>query len=44
MIYERKKDYVRAKAFYNTAINMKNHDYENSIENKAKEGLKRIGN
>jgi hypothetical protein len=44
MIYEKRKDYTKARLCYNTAINMKNHDYENSIENKAKEGLKRIGN
>jgi len=44
MIYEKKKNYAMAKLFYNTAVNMKNHDYESSIENKAKEGLKRIGN
>lgn len=44
MIYEKKKNYPQAKSFYNTAISMKNHDYESSIENKAKEGLKRMGN
>jgi tetratricopeptide (TPR) repeat protein len=42
-IYEKKKNYPLAKAFYNTAINMKNHDYESSIESKSKEGLKRLG-
>lgn len=41
-VYEKKKDLVRARQFYNTALNMRGHDYENSIENKAKEGLKRV--
>jgi len=43
MIYEMNKNKIRAKQFYNIAINMKDHDYENSIENSAKEGLKRLG-
>jgi tetratricopeptide (TPR) repeat protein len=43
MIYENRKDYAKAKLYYNIAINMKNHDYENSIESKAKAGLRRIG-
>ncbi|SDM25475.1 hypothetical protein SAMN05421813_108112 [Daejeonella rubra] len=43
MIYEMNKNKIRAKQFYNVAINMKDHDYENSIENRAKEGLKRVG-
>ena len=43
-VYEKRKDTVKASYFYNTALNMKSHDYENSIENKAKEGLKRMGN
>ena len=42
-IYERKKSLTKAKIYYNTAIGMKNHDYESSIENEAKQGLKRIG-
>jgi hypothetical protein len=36
-------DKSKAAAFYKRAIAMKNHEYENSIENKAKDGLKRIG-
>lgn len=44
IICERNKNKVRAKQYYNAAINMKDHDYENSIENRAKEGLKRLGN
>lgn len=43
IIYEKNKNKARAKQYYNVAINMKDHDYENSIENRAKEGLKRVG-
>ncbi len=43
-IYENRKNQALAKNFYNIAINMKSHDYESSIENKAKQGLKRISN
>lgn len=42
-IYEKKREYKQAAEYYNRAIAMKNHDYEGSIENKAKEGLNRIG-
>jgi len=42
VIYEKNKNIARAKQFFNLAISMKNHDYENSIENRAKEGLKRL--
>lgn len=42
-IYEKRNDKGKAADFYKQAIAMKNHEYENSIENKAKEGLKRMG-
>ncbi|HEX7367088.1 MAG TPA: tetratricopeptide repeat protein [Pelobium sp.] len=42
-IYENKNDKARAASFFKQAIAMKDHEYENSIETKAKEGLKRIG-
>ena len=42
-IYERKKNVAKSKGFYTLAIQMKNHDYESSIETQAKAGLKRIG-
>ncbi len=42
-IYENKNDKARAASFFKQAIAMKNHEYENSIESKAKDGLKRIG-
>lgn len=43
-IYAKKKNDAKAKAYFNQAINMKNHEYENSIETQAKEGLKKLGN
>ena len=42
-IYERKKNFAKAKACFRLAIDMKGHEYENSIENEAKHALKRIG-
>jgi len=42
-IYEQKKNPSKAQAAYRTAINMKDHEYENSIETEAKQGLKRTG-
>jgi hypothetical protein len=41
-IYEQHKDSSRAINYYNMAIGFKNHQQENSIEQKAKEGLKRL--
>ncbi len=43
VIYEKKRNFAKAKAYFNLAIGMKGHDYENSIENEAKQGLKRVG-
>ncbi len=42
-MYEEKSYNAKARAAYQTAISMKNHDYESSIENEAKLGLKRTG-
>lgn len=42
-IYKKKNDKTKASSFYKQAIAMKNHEYENSIENQAKEGLRQIG-
>ncbi|MGB4398906.1 MAG: tetratricopeptide repeat protein, partial [Daejeonella sp.] len=42
-IYEKRSDKSKASSFYKQAIAMKNHEYENSIETKAKDGLKRMG-
>ncbi len=41
-IYEEHKDYNKAASFYNQAIDMKAHEYQNSIDDDAKQGLKRI--
>lgn len=41
-IFEEKKDFKRAADYYNQALNMKNHEYKTSIDNDAKDGLKRI--
>jgi hypothetical protein len=42
-IYEKRKDNAKAASFYRQAIDMKNHEYESSIETQAKDGLERIG-
>lgn len=42
-IYEKRNDKSKAASFYKQAIAMKNHEYENSIETKAKDGLRRMG-
>lgn len=42
-IYEQQKNKQEAVRYYNMAIAFKNHQYENSIEQKAKEGIKRLG-
>jgi len=42
-IYEKKGDKAKAASYYKQAIAMKDHEYENSIESKAKDGLKRMG-
>lgn len=41
-IYLKKKAYAQAKSSFNTAINMKDHQYENSIESEARDSLKRL--
>ncbi|MBC7758351.1 MAG: tetratricopeptide repeat protein, partial [Phormidesmis sp. FL-bin-119] len=42
-IYEKRSDKAKASSFYKQAIAMKDHEYENSIETKAKDGMRRIG-
>ncbi|TKC12672.1 tetratricopeptide repeat protein [Pedobacter polaris] len=42
-IYEKKKNPAKAKSSFNLAIGMRDHEQENSIENEAKQGLRRIG-
>jgi tetratricopeptide (TPR) repeat protein len=41
-IYEYIKDYNMAANYYNQALSMKHHEYQNSIDTQAKEGLDRI--
>ena len=41
-IYEEHKDYNKAADYYNQTIDMKAHEYQNSIDDDAKQGLKRI--
>jgi predicted negative regulator of RcsB-dependent stress response len=43
-VYEGRKNEVKAKEAFNTAISMKNHEFESSIESQAKAGLKRLAN
>lgn len=41
-IYEYIKSYNEAANYYKTALSMKNHEYQSSIDTQAKEGLDRI--
>ncbi len=41
-IFEEKKDYNKAAYYYHLALDMKNHEYQTSIEYEAKSGLERI--
>lgn len=41
-IYEHHKDYERAAHYYRECISMKGHEYQNSIESKARAGLSRV--
>ena len=43
-IYEEKGDFVKARYYYEKAQSMKNKEYRNSINQKAKAGLNRIDN
>ncbi len=42
-LYENEKDFNKAAFYFDQCIDMKNHEYENSIEQKAQAGLNRIG-
>lgn len=42
IIYEHKKDYKKAVDYYNMALQMKNHEYQNSIDTQAKAALRRL--
>ncbi|RYG17813.1 MAG: tetratricopeptide repeat protein [Chitinophagaceae bacterium] len=41
-VYEKKGNKLKAKEAFSTAISMKNHEYENSIESQARAGIKRL--
>ena len=41
-IYSKLKDNDKAKAYYSMAMNMKDHEFKNSISNEAKQGLKNL--
>ncbi len=41
-IFEQKKEVKKAASYYNQALDMKDHEYKSSIDNEAKDGLKRI--
>ena len=42
VIFERERDYNKSAYYYKQAIDMKDHEYENSIQSQAEEGLQRI--
>ncbi|MFD0751248.1 tetratricopeptide repeat protein [Mucilaginibacter calamicampi] len=42
LIYEKKRDFKKAAEFFKQTLSMKNHEYQNSIDNQAKDGLSRI--
>jgi tetratricopeptide (TPR) repeat protein len=42
LIYEKKRDFKKAAEFFKLTLSMKNHEYQNSIDNQAKDGLSRI--
>jgi tetratricopeptide (TPR) repeat protein len=42
-LFEARKDFKKAAAYYNQALDMKGHQYQTDIDNDAKTGLKRIG-
>jgi hypothetical protein len=42
MLYEQKKNNAKATYYYNMTLSMKDHEYQNSIDTQAKEGLRRV--
>lgn len=42
MLYEQKRESAKASTYYNMTLKMKGHEYQNSIDTQAKEGLNRI--
>ena len=41
LIYEQKNNYSKAIQYFNTCIEMKNHAFKNSLDQKAKSGIQR---
>lgn len=41
LIYEEKKNFTKAQEFYQKCIDLEGHDFENSLEQKAKSGIER---
>lgn len=41
LIYEANRNFTKAIEFYNRCINLEDHDFENSLEQKAKAGIQR---
>ncbi|MFM2207939.1 MAG: hypothetical protein RL213_1914 [Bacteroidota bacterium] len=41
-ICERRNDLVKAREYYHRCLSMRDHDYQNGIDQKAKAGLKRV--
>ncbi len=42
-IYEEKNDRGKAKQYYELCLSLRNHEYQNSIDQKAEAGLQRLG-
>lgn len=42
IIFEEKKEFAKAKEYFQLCLSMRGHDYQNSIDQKAKAGLARI--
>lgn len=43
LIYEEKKDYDKARFYFEKCLSLRNHEYQNSLDQKAKAGLNRLG-
>jgi tetratricopeptide (TPR) repeat protein len=43
ILFEQTGNYVKARYYYEACLSMKNHEYQHSIDQKAKAGLSRIG-
>ena len=42
MIYEERKDFPKAKSYFEKCLSLDNHEYQNSLDQKAQAGLDRI--